>query len=53
LEAAGSDLEAVQRIGVEHAIEQCRGLLEGGAPGIHFYTLNRSPSTVRILDALL
>jgi methylenetetrahydrofolate reductase (NADPH) len=53
LEAAGSDLEAVQRIGVEHAIEQCRGLLQGGVPGIHFYTLNRSPSTVRILDALL
>jgi methylenetetrahydrofolate reductase (NADPH) len=53
LEAAGNDLEAVQRIGVEHAIDQCRGLLERGVPGIHFYTLNRSPATVRILDALL
>lgn len=53
LESAGSEPEAVQRIGVEHATEQCRGLLAGGAPGIHFYTLNRSPATVRILDALL
>jgi methylenetetrahydrofolate reductase (NADPH) len=53
LESAGPEPEAVQRIGVEHAIEQCRGLLAGGAPGVHFYTLNRSPATVRILDALL
>ena len=53
LEAAGAEPEAVQKIGVEHATEQCRGLLAGGAPGIHFYTLNRSPATVRILDALL
>lgn len=52
LEAAGNDAEAVQRIGVEHATRQCRALLEGGAPGIHFYTLNRSRATVDILDRL-
>jgi methylenetetrahydrofolate reductase (NADPH) len=52
LEAAGDDAEAVQRIGIDHATEQCRALLEGGAPGIHFYTLNRSRSTVDILDRL-
>jgi methylenetetrahydrofolate reductase (NADPH) len=52
LEAAGSDLSLVQQIGVEHATLQCRELIDGGAPGIHFYTLNRSPATVDVLDRL-
>jgi methylenetetrahydrofolate reductase (NADPH) len=52
LEAAGTDLAMVQQIGVEHATAQCRELIEGGAPGIHFYTLNRSPATVEVLDRL-
>jgi len=52
LEAAQHDAEAVRAIGVEHASQQCRGLLEGGAPGIHFYTLNRSTATLEILQNL-
>ena len=52
LEAVQDDAEAVQRCGVEHATRQCRELLEGGAPGIHFYTLNRSSSTWDIFKNL-
>jgi methylenetetrahydrofolate reductase (NADPH) len=40
-------------LGVEWATQQCRELLAGGAPGIHFYTLNQSPATRRIFRSLL
>lgn len=52
LEAAESDADAIRQIGIDHATSQCRALLAGGAPGIHFYTLNRSHATVEILEAL-
>jgi methylenetetrahydrofolate reductase (NADPH) len=52
LEAARGDADAVRAIGVAHAIAQCRELVARGAPGIHFYTLNRSHATVEILEAL-
>lgn len=52
LAAAQDDPEAVAAIGVDWAVRQCRLLLEGGAPGIHFYTLNRSRSTAEILARL-
>jgi methylenetetrahydrofolate reductase (NADPH) len=52
LHARGEDLEAVLDFGVAHATLQCAELLAAGAPGIHFYTLNRSPATRAILSAL-
>jgi methylenetetrahydrofolate reductase (NADPH) len=44
--------EAVTDLGVAYATLQCAELLARGAPGIHFYTLNRSPATRSILAAL-
>jgi methylenetetrahydrofolate reductase (NADPH) len=52
LGARGEDPEAVLDFGVAYATLQCAELLEAGAPGIHFYTLNRSPATRAILSAL-
>src|SRR2546421_212651 len=46
------DPEAVTELGVAYAALQCADLLARGAPGIHFYTLNRSPATRAILAAL-
>jgi methylenetetrahydrofolate reductase (NADPH) len=52
LEARRGNDEAVAELGVAYATLQCAELLRGGAPGIHFITLNRSPATRAILSAL-
>jgi methylenetetrahydrofolate reductase (NADPH) len=46
------DPHAVLSLGVAHATAQCLELLQRGAPGIHFYTLNKSPATRTILKAI-
>jgi methylenetetrahydrofolate reductase (NADPH) len=52
LDARAEDAEAVLDFGVAYATLQCAELLAMGAPGVHFYTLNRSPATRAILSAL-
>jgi methylenetetrahydrofolate reductase (NADPH) len=52
LEARKDDPEAVADLGVAYATLQCADLLARGAPGIHFYTLNKSPATRAILSSL-
>jgi methylenetetrahydrofolate reductase (NADPH) len=52
LESRADEPEAVTELGVAYATLQCAELLAGGAPGVHFYTLNRSPATRAILGAL-
>jgi methylenetetrahydrofolate reductase (NADPH) len=52
LELRAGDADAVLQLGVSYATLQCAELLARGAPGIHFYTLNRSPATGAILSAL-
>jgi methylenetetrahydrofolate reductase (NADH) len=52
LESRADEPEAVSELGVAYATLQCAQLLANGAPGVHFYTLNRSPATRAILGAL-
>jgi methylenetetrahydrofolate reductase (NADPH) len=52
LEQFGDDDAAAAEFGIEYATRQCEELLRQGASGIHFYTLNKSESTVRILRNL-
>jgi methylenetetrahydrofolate reductase (NADPH) len=46
------DPEAVKRVGIHWATEQCRDLIDHGVRGIHFYTLNRSDATMQIYRTL-
>ncbi|MBF0176252.1 MAG: methylenetetrahydrofolate reductase [NAD(P)H] [Magnetococcales bacterium] len=52
LEEAREDPVAMQEIGIDVAIQQCRDLLDRGAPGLHFFTLNRAEVVGRVLEAL-
>jgi methylenetetrahydrofolate reductase (NADPH) len=52
LEKHADDPEGQFEAGVQFAIEQCRELLDAGVPGIHFYVLNKSEATRRVLTEL-
>jgi methylenetetrahydrofolate reductase (NADPH) len=52
LDALGNDEAAATEFGMEYATQQCEELLRAGVPGLHFYTLNKSHSTVQILKNL-
>jgi methylenetetrahydrofolate reductase (NADPH) len=52
LDVLGSDEAAATEFGIEYATRQCEELLRAGVPGLHFYTLNKSHSTVRVLKNL-
>jgi methylenetetrahydrofolate reductase (NADPH) len=52
VQRCGNDAQAVTRVGIHWATEQCRDLLDHQVRGIHFYTLNRSDATRRIYENL-
>lgn len=52
LDELGADDEAVAAYGIEYASAQCAELLKAGAPGIHFYPLNKAAAVTRILQNL-
>jgi len=52
LDAIGTDDEAALKFGIEYATRQCEELLRAGAPGLHFYTLNKAHSTVQVVKNL-
>jgi len=52
IQRAGDDAEAVKRVGIHWATEQCRDLLDNAVRGIHFYTLNHSHATREIYRSL-
>jgi methylenetetrahydrofolate reductase (NADPH) len=52
LDELGTNDEAAAEFGIEYTTNQCQELLRAGAPGLHFYTLNRSRSTLQVLKNL-
>jgi methylenetetrahydrofolate reductase (NADPH) len=52
LSDAGNDPTSIRQAGIDHAIEQCQGLIDHNVSGLHLYTLNKSSATREIANAL-
>lgn len=52
LEGYGDDMDSIRKFGMEVTVDLCRTLLEGGAPGLHFFTMNQAGPTTAIWKAL-
>ncbi|MDI9237381.1 methylenetetrahydrofolate reductase [NAD(P)H] [Lysobacter sp. LF1] len=52
LQAYGDDVEAIREFAADFVADMCRRLIEGGAPSLHFYTLNLSKPTLSVLSRL-
>lgn len=53
LEKYKDSKEETYKIGIDYSVNQCNDLLERGAPGIHFYTLNKSRATINIYESII
>lgn len=53
LESYGDDSEAIAKFGTEAVSRLCQRLLDGGAPGLHFYTLNQAAPVLKVVDNLV
>ncbi len=52
MQAYGDDAQSIRELGADIVAALCRRLLDGGAPGLHIYTLNRARATLAVLDRL-
>jgi methylenetetrahydrofolate reductase (NADPH) len=52
MQAYGDDVDAIREFAADVVADLCRRLVAGGAPGLHFYTLNRARPTLAVLDRL-
>jgi methylenetetrahydrofolate reductase (NADPH) len=52
MQAYGDDVDSVRAFAVELVANLCRRLIDGGAPGLHFYTLNLSKPTLNVIAQL-
>jgi methylenetetrahydrofolate reductase (NADPH) len=52
MSAYGDDADSVRALGADFVAELCRRLVDGGAPSLHFYTLNLARPTLAVLDAM-
>jgi methylenetetrahydrofolate reductase (NADPH) len=52
LQSFGDDTKSIKAFGQEVVADLCRRLVQGGAPGIHFYTMNQAQATLDLCEAL-